>query len=308
MPPLDPSTRAPRRKPPPATVGVLVNGLPDLESYDIFEASSSGGKDSQAMKSYLARLLRERGLLARGVAVHADLGRVEWPETPDLVRRQAEHLGLAYRVVKREQGDLLEHVEAMGHWMKPGSRYCTSDHKRAQIWRMLTQLANELRVRRAEAFYKHETASCLEPPRRPVRILNCIGLRAEESPAREHHAELLLRDPRPTGWGHVKVVDVWLPIQGWSTARVWEECYASGAPIHPAYAAGFPRASCRFCIYAPEAALRRAGQLFPDLLDEYVRIEEKIEEDFKHHLPLAKVRADLRAGLGPEGPIQSWCM
>ena len=101
---------------------------------------------------------------------------------------------------------------------------------------------------------------------------------------------------------------MWLPIQHWPEAMVWSVCRASGAPIHPAYTAGFPRASCIFCIYAPEHALRLAGLLHPELLDEYVRVERTIGHDFKHHLPLAKVQADLAAGARPRGPIKSWRM
>ncbi len=118
---------------------------PDLASYDIVEISSSGGKDSLAMKVYVAGLLREAGLLYRGVVVHADLGRVEWPGTPELVKRQCAVLGLRFVKVKRPQGDLLEHVEKLGKWPMPTQRFCTADHKRGQIIRAFTGLADEVR-------------------------------------------------------------------------------------------------------------------------------------------------------------------
>ena len=222
---------------------------PDLTSYDFIEFSSSGGKDSLAMKSYGARRLREAGLLRRGVVVHADLGRVEWPNTPELVERQAAHLGLRFMKVKRPQGDLLDHVEALGKWPMPTQRFCTADHKRGQILTVFTALAKESRARGVIG--------------RPVRILNCIGLRAEESSGRAKRLALV-RDKRASS--RHKEVDVWLPIQGWTEDEVWAECRASGAPIHPAYAAGLPRASCVFCIYMPEDALRIAGALHPELL------------------------------------------
>lgn len=63
--------------------------IPDLDSYDIIEMSSSGGKDSQAMVFHVADLLRERGILDRGVVVHADLGRMEWPRTKEIAAEQA---------------------------------------------------------------------------------------------------------------------------------------------------------------------------------------------------------------------------
>lgn len=277
-----------------------IAGMPDLASYDVIEISSSGGKDSLAMTSLVARMLHAAGLLDRGVIVHADMGRVEWLGTPALVEAQAKHFGLRFVTVKRPQGDLLEHVRAMGHWPKPDTRYCTSDHKRAQIYTAFTALGVEVRARRALAIADGGDAG-------PVRILNCIGLRSEESPGRAARPQLK-RDRRASGKGRSKIVDAWLPIQHWTEAEVWAECRASDAPIHPAYAHGLPRASCVFCIYAPEAALQIAGLAHPELLAEYVAVEREIGHDFKHRLPLAKVQADLAAGVRPSGPVENWTM
>lgn len=268
--------------------------LPDFASYDVIEISSSAGKDSQAMGWYVAGLLRESGLLERGIVVHADLGRVEWPGTPELAETQARHFGLRFMRVKRPQGDLLEHVEKLGKWPMPTQRFCTADHKRGQIYTAFTTLADEVRRGRPAG-----------DRRRPVRILNCVGLRAEESPGRAKRPALV-RDPKPSG--RRKIVDVWLPIQGWSEEEVWAAVRASGAPVHPAYAAGLPRASCIFCIYAPEAALQIAGLAHPELLAEYVAVESRIGHTFKRHLPIAKVAADLAAGVRPDGAVKSWCM
>jgi hypothetical protein len=63
-----------------------------------------------------------------------------------------------------------------------------------------------------------------------------------------------------------------------------------------------------FCIFAPEAALQIAGLAHPELLAEYVRVEKKIGHTFKRHLPIAKVAADLAAGVRPTGHVDSWCM
>lgn len=280
--------------------------IPDLESFDIIELSSSGGKDSLAQCAYVARLLAERGILHRGVVVHANLGRVEWPGTPALVAAQAAHIGLRFVEVSRPQGDLLQHVEEMGFWPKPSTRYCTADHKRGQILRMLTMLAEEVRRERLAAFYRHE-ASCLDEPYRPIRVLNCIGLRAEESTGRKKKPNLSL-EKRGSGKGHRKTVHVWLPVQDWTEEEVWAECHASGAPIHPAYAHGLPRASCIFCIFAPREALVVSGRAHPELLAEYVRVERKIGHDFKVHLPLAQISADIAAGAQPSGMVPNWCM
>jgi 3'-phosphoadenosine 5'-phosphosulfate sulfotransferase (PAPS reductase)/FAD synthetase len=273
-------------------------GAPGLTTYDRIEVSSSGGKDSFAMKAHVARLARRAGVLDRVVVVHADLGRVEWPGTPELVEAQAKHLGLRFMKVKRPQGDLLDQVEKLGKWPMPTQRFCTADHKRGQIYCAFTELADAI-------FAVHALAG--PGLKRPVRILNCVGLRAEESAGRAKRPALA-RDLKSSGKGTRKIVDVWLPIQNWTEAEVWAACRASGAPIHPAYAAGLPRASCVFCIFAPEAALQIAGLAHPELLAEYVRVEKKIGHTFKRHLPIAKVAADLAAGVRPTGHVDSWCM
>lgn len=264
--------------------------FPDLDSYDVIEISSSGGKDSQAMVFHVAGLLRERGLLDRGVVVHADLGRVEWKETREVAEAQARAAGLRFVHKARPQGDLLQHVERMGKWPMPTQRYCTADHKRGQILTLMTELAAEHRARTG--------AKGL------IRILNCVGLRAEESPGRKHAPQFKVG---ARGTSSRRQIDMWLPIQGWTEAEVWAAVRASGAPVHPAYAAGLPRASCVFCIYAPEAALRRAGRLHPELLAAYVEVERRIGHSFRRHLPIAKVAADIAAGVS-DAAIESWTM
>lgn len=267
--------------------------LPDLASYEVIEVSTSAGKDSLRMLIEIVGLARAAGVLDRVVAVHADLGRVEWTGTREIAEAQAKHLGVRFVAVARPQGDLLDLVRHYGHWPKPDTRFCTAMLKRGQILRVLTQLAGEVR------------ATWPKGTRRPVRILNCIGLRAEESPGRARRP-VLVRDRRASS--RRKIVDVYLPIHGLTEAEVWAGCRASGAPIHPAYAAGLPRASCVLCIYAPREALILAGRQHPELLAEYVALEREIGHDFKHRLPIATVAADIASGVEPIGKIESWCM
>ena len=144
---------------------------PKLAEWDVILLNSSGGKDSQTMIRRVVRLSDEQGVdRARLVVAHADLGRVEWEGTAELAREQSEAYGLEFRSVARPQGDLLEHIEARGMFPGPGTRYCTSDHKRAQIRKIITALDRERR--RGDTF----------------RVLNCMGLRAQESPARRKKA------------------------------------------------------------------------------------------------------------------------
>jgi 3'-phosphoadenosine 5'-phosphosulfate sulfotransferase (PAPS reductase)/FAD synthetase len=296
-----PSTRRPRQK--GRRVGPRVITVPDLLSYDVIEISSSAGKDSLAMIAYVCALCAALGILDRVVVVHADLGRFEWPGTKEIAEAQAKHFGVRFVVVKRPQGDFFDLVRHYGHWPKPKTRFCTAMLKRDQILRALTRLAAEVRPR-VELVEVVRKGKVRRVPR-PVRVLNCIGLRAQESPGRAAKEPLT---PRGRGTSGRQIVDVWLPIQEMTTEEVFAACARTGAPMHPAYAAGLPRASCVMCFYAPRAALIRAGRLHPELLAEGVALEKEIGHDFRHRLPLLEIQQAIAAGEEPEGPIESWCM
>src|SRR5262249_40350256 len=149
---------------------------------------------------------------------------------------QARHYGLTFVAVSRPQGDLLDHIRQRGMFPSPGARFCTSDHKRTQIAKVFTELTNRSR----EAGSNH------------VRILSCMGLRAEESPARARRPAFAFDERASNGRRHV---DVWLPLHHWTVQQVWDRIRASGVPHHPAYDLGMPRLSCCFCIFSPRSAL-----------------------------------------------------
>jgi tRNA(Ile)-lysidine synthase TilS/MesJ len=132
---------------------------PDLPSYDLIVANISGGKDSQVMLDVLMQRGREQGvenMQNKVVAVHADLGRVEWAGTREIAEYHANEYGVRFMAVSRPQGDLLEHIEARGMFPSASARYCTSDHKRGQVAKVITLLISEKRE-----------AGELEPPFRP---------------------------------------------------------------------------------------------------------------------------------------------
>ncbi len=265
----------------------------------------------------------------RIVAVHADLGRCEWTGTKDVVREQCEKYGLRLEIVKRPQGDLIDHVrersaklKAQGSaapaWFSSAARYCTSDHKRSQIFKVWTKLVREVKAVKGKS---HR-----------VRILDCQGLRAEESPARANCNKC-------KGKGSVKVakgsdervtcetcsgtgarqpftlradasngqreVWTWLPILHHTTDEVWDVIRQSGLPSHYAYDLGMPRLSCVFCIFAPKSGLLIAGYHNRELLDEYVAVEDEVGASFKMDLSLREVRDELEAGWAPQGAVSA---
>lgn len=244
--------------------------FPDLASYDVILVNSSAGKDSQAMLDYLVELADLEGLRDRMVVVHCDLGRVEWEGTRELAETQTAHYGIRFEVVARDR-DLLHQIEfERKKFPDSARRYCTSDQKTSQVAKLITRLGVEGR---------HLG--------RPVRILNCLGMRGQESAARAkkpvHSVERTSKNVH---------VDRWLPIHSWTEDQVWARIKESGVPSHPAYAAGMPRLSCCFCVLSSRSALTLAAQLNPTLAAEYVRIEISIGHRFRKDLSIAEVVAD----------------
>lgn len=240
-------------------------------SYDWIVVNSSGGKDSQAMLDAVVEYCDYLQVSRfRIVVFHADLGRVEWAGTAELAEEQARHYGLRFEKIARPQGDLLAQIEHRGRFPDNANRYCTSDHKRGQGRKLLTALAADTRAEHG----------------RPARILQCMGFRREESPARRKKEALRFDESASKGRRHV---DEWLPIIDWTVDQVWERIRAAGTRHHWAYDAGMPRLSCSFCVLASKPALIRAAQLRPDLAAEYAAVEVRIGHRFKNDLSMAQI-------------------
>lgn len=267
----------------------------ELASYDWIVINSSAGKDSQAMLADMVRRCDAEGISRQKIVVaHADLRDMEWAGTKDLAKTQAQIFGLRFEAIARPQGDLLTHIEKRGKWPSNTCRYCTSDHKRGQISKILTALSRETR----------------SVEKRVVRILNCMGIRAEESPARAKKVSFQ-RNAKQSGKGTVKIVDDYYPIFDWTTEQVWNEIETSHpkVPYHYAYDLGMPRLSCVFCVFAPKDALMIAGKHNPELLDRYVQAEQRMGHTFRDKFRIGEVKealdegADVPNALGKEDVI-----
>ncbi|MGP3750047.1 phosphoadenosine phosphosulfate reductase domain-containing protein [Streptomyces sp. IBSNAI001] len=260
--------------------------------------NSSGGKDSQAMKSHVVSLAAAAGALHKVVVVHADLADIEWEGTASLAREQAFMLNVPRFEVVQAQGDLLARVAARyaklkakalaegkpvaPAWPSASARWCTSDLKRGPIRRLMTRLTDERR-------HLH----------RPVRILNCLGQRAAESPHRQKLAPVEIDRPASNGKRHITT---WRPIHHWSDRAVWLEIARSALPYHEAYDWGMSRLSCSFCVLGCESDLVIAARRRPDKAAEYAAMETAVERDFKAKLSMREIIARA-AALEAESPL-----
>ena len=157
--------------------------------------NTSDGKDSQAMTILLSRIVPRDQI----VAVHAPFREVEWPGTIEHIEATLP-AGVPLIFAPVASGKtLLERVEERGLWPLNSARWCTSDFKAGPIQRELRRY-----------FKAH--------PRFGGRLVNTMGMRAEESPARARKAPWR-RNDRMSVVG-CEVFD-WLPVFDLSTEDVY---------------------------------------------------------------------------------------
>lgn len=265
----------------------------NLHNYQKVIVNSSGGKDSVCALWGVCRLAGEQNYpIDKIVVSHQDLGRMEWRGTKELVAKQSELFGVKTYYSKRRDKNgreetLLEYVERRGKWPSNKQRFCTSDFKRGPGGRVVTEVSRELLK-----LHNH------------VDILYVFGFRADESPARAKRPVLSTNTVLST---KSRTVYDWLPIHDWSTEKVWDVIHTNDLPYHHAYDLGMPRLSCVFCIFSPFEALVRAGIENPELLDEYVAVEERIGHNFREKLAIREVRDAIDQGYRPSS-LDNWVM
>jgi DNA sulfur modification protein DndC len=216
----------------------------------LFVVNHSGGKDSQAM--YLA--MRHAVPDAHIIVVHAHLGRVEWQGTVEHIQNTVNHP--VYVIQPSRQ--LLDMVRLRRMWPSARYRQCTSDLKRGPLNTFIRQYA------KLNGF---------------DTIVNCMGIRAEESSSRAKRDIWQLKGKNYTTT--TRTWYEWLPIHSWSTTSVFDYIRNSGQVPHWAYGEGMSRLSCSFCIMASDSDLRTAARLRPDLAAEYCALEAEIGHSFR---------------------------
>ncbi|VXA55458.1 conserved hypothetical protein [Acinetobacter proteolyticus] len=199
----------------------------EIQQGALFVINHSGGKDSQAMMIKLLEFVPKEQILV----VHASLGFMEWPGAMELARDQAAAAGVDFIVAKAKKSFLdmvlkrFQERPEVPSFPSPKYRQCTSDLKRGPITREVRRYA------KANGFN---------------RIVNCMGLRAEESDSRAKQEVY-----KPSG-ENGKAGRAWfnyLPIHDFSISTVFRTIQDDGQQPHWAYQDN-DRLSCITCIMA----------------------------------------------------------
>jgi 3'-phosphoadenosine 5'-phosphosulfate sulfotransferase (PAPS reductase)/FAD synthetase len=220
-----------------------INRLIDRKA--LFVINHSGGKDSQAMTLYLRELVPVDQL----IIVHADLGVVEWEGSIEHIEYTS--IGIELRVTKSVK-TFFEMVLHRGMFPDASRRQCTSDLKRGPIEREIRAILKERGLK---------------------LIVNCMGMRAEESPNRSKLVTFKFNE-RNSKAGR-EWYD-WLPIHDWTTEEVFDKIHSNGQKAFWIYYKGVTRKSCSFCIMGSKNDLTLAAKFRPQLYRQYVLLEKKL--------------------------------
>jgi len=206
----------------------------------------SGGKDSQAMYLFLKNLVPAD----RMVVIHANLPGVEWPGVIEHIEGTTESHH-DFHVVQAKK-TFFEMVDHRGMFPSPSYRQCTSDLKRGPIAKKIRNLVKK------GGFTK---------------VLNCMGLRAQESSARAKKEVFKFSKRNST---KTREWFEWLPIHDWTEEAVFSFIHSAGQTAHWAYSKGMSRLSCVFCIMSSVKDIRTAAKLMPEVAQRYIDKEKEI--------------------------------
>ncbi|MFK0142565.1 phosphoadenosine phosphosulfate reductase domain-containing protein [Streptomyces murinus] len=256
-----------------------------IRAVDAVAVQSSAGKDSVVLVDLLATWADRVGCLDKLVVVHADLQGADWPGVRELAERQARRYGLRF-VTVRSPKTFLSMVEARGMFPDAQNRLCTATLKRDEAAKVFTEITRALDLGEQAV------------------ILNCLGIRAAESPARGRKRHLAI-DKRASNQN--RLVLTWHAVFGLTEADIWERIASRTLEYHPVYDALIPRLSCTYCILAPFEVLVEATRLCwlwnLDTPAAYLDVEDRIGHRFTHKFSLADVVAEARRRNQADGPI-----
>ena len=265
-----------------------VCGLVQKHGDDLaFVVSHSGGKDSTRMLG----LVRQKFPDSSAYAVMADTGfeHVSPISAADFARSRCAEFGLELMLVRNSKRTYLEMVEQRGMFPSPQFRQCTSDLKRAPIDKFIRGLPHKV-------------------------IVNCIGIRAEESNSRSRLSPLALNQALST---QQRTVYNWLPIFDRTLSDVLAWHWVNAIRLHPVYVPEYHkdgttggylrRFSCRVCIFSTDADLAAIRLHDRAAFDTIADLERRLSFTMRPGASLIQIVEAHSLSVAEEARQQSFC-
>jgi len=246
-----------------------------LAEYDFIIVAFSGGKDSTAAFLYLL----DKGVAPERIELwhHAVDGHgseggsstlMDWPSTPAYCKAFAKafHVPLffSWRLGGFER-EMLRNDTATApiSWENPDGSIGTAGGKGPKGTRLkFPQVSADLSTRWCSAYLKIDVgATAIRNQSRFLgkKTLFISGERAEESPGRAKYKVL---EP-DRACSHHRAVRRFRPVHSWNEQEVWDILRRYQVNPHPSYRSGFPRLSCRACIFGLEDQWASLQQVDP---------------------------------------------
>lgn len=252
-----------------------------------FVVNQSGGKDSVRMLGMIRELFPEvttYGVMAdTGFEHQKPISAVEW------ARRQCERFNVELSVVRNTKRTYLQMVEERGMFPSPQFRQCTSDLKRQPIDKFIRSL-------------------------REPAIINCIGIRAEESNPRSKLSSWKLNATLTTKH---RTVYTWLPIFDLRLADVLFWHRANRISLHPIYVPDYHwdgttggylrRLSCRLCIFSSDKDITAIHEHDREAFDAVSCLEEKSGFSMRPNATLVQILAATQAAGEAQRSQRKFC-
>ena len=229
----------------------------------------SGGKDSTRMLGFV----REKYPEVKTYAVMADTGFEHVKPVPavEWCRNIAARFGLPLTVVRNPNKTYLEMVRRRGMFPSAQFRQCTSDLKRGPVQKFLRTIPEKV-------------------------VINCMGMRAEESAQRARQLPWKQDKELSTNG---RTVYNWLPIFEESTEEVLGWHWQNGVPLHPVYVPEYHRDgteggylrrfSCRVCIFATDHDVRMIHQHDREAFNQVSALEQEMGFTMKSGRSLVQI-------------------
>ena len=256
----------------------------DLDWYDFFLVSFSGGKDSIA----LVLSLLKKGVPANRIRLmhqHVD-GEpgveqpfMDWPCTESYCRAFSVAMGTPLTFQWRQGGFHREMLKRNAMIAPVSFEYLgggigTAGGKRGKISTrcLFPQVTADLSKRWCSSALKIDVAAMAinnEPRFNGKRLLFLSGERRQESAARSRYAEM----ERHRTHTRSRHVDHWRMVIDWSEAQVWDILREFRIMPHPAYRLGFGRVSCMACIFGQADQWASIRLIAPDVFSRIAQYE-----------------------------------
>jgi len=260
----------------------------ELSYYDKIILSTSGGKDSTAFTLFLLDNgakpeqieMWHQSIDGRGDTSHSFF---DWPSTEGYVKKLADHLGINLSFQWREYGFFGEmfriNETTKDVWVERNGilqKFPSSPNGIKSTRFKWPAKTASLNTRFCTSSLKIDVAARAinnMPDLVGKRILFVTGERREESTARAKYHESELHRTN----SNKKLVHHWRPVIDWKEEAVWDIIKKHKIVPHPAYYLGFPRLSCRSCIFYSKDHWATLNDVQPEVINMIADIEAALD-------------------------------